>query len=104
MAHDIEIDLDEVTIGSIEDYKNFKESKVGKDYDAVLRARLAQARCLLENEKDHFELLELQGSIKEIKFLLGLPDRMISDIEFDQLKLEQEEPSDGGEENTGSVS
>jgi len=98
VAHDVEVDLSEVTIGSVEDYMNFKQSRVGKDYDAVLEARLAQVRCLLETERDHRELLSLQGSIMEIKFLLGLPDRMISDIEFEQTKLEQEEPSGGGKD------
>ena len=96
-----ETDLDaELRVGTIEEYKAFKVSHVGQDYDATLRARLEEARFLMETETEHVELLKLQGSIAELKLLIGLPDRMISDIEHDNAK--QEEPSDRGEEDTGT--
>jgi len=41
-------------------------------------ARIAQYHALLENEKDHTRVLEMQGAIKELRRLKTLRDEAVA--------------------------
>ena len=46
-----------------------------KEYEA---ARISQYQMLLEVEKDHFRVLEMQGAIKELRRIKTLRDECIA--------------------------
>ncbi len=72
-----------------EKYQEFFDGEIWADLKDIYGGKLLYARALLEMEKDHVELLKLQGIIMELKEFVNLPETIMSEYTYEESKETQ---------------